>query len=263
MVRADLNQYRSPVSPQAKPGSPVRRTQRPGSTARNRATPFLKAAAVSAALLLCAGCATPQRIDGGAANADALSIDREVYADLIRGMLDEGQYYAALAHIQQRRRTGGGDAELLRYFEGEARRGLGQMPEAHALYAGLLQSKLAPQAYHGLGLLHANVDIRRAVAYLQEAATRAPTDAEIRNDLGYALMRAGAYDAALAELATAAELAPGSDKARNNLMLLLMVREDEVGVRRFAQEAAMPPETVQRLRQQARTLMTSKGQPRS
>ncbi|HEY1076950.1 MAG TPA: tetratricopeptide repeat protein [Fontimonas sp.] len=216
------------------------------------------ALALALVLLLCA-CASAPR---GAGGAEALSVDRELYADLIRGMLDEGQYYAALAHIQQRQRNGGGDAELLRYFEGEARRGLNQIPEAHALYAGLLKSKLAAQAYHGLGLLHAGTDIRRAVAYLQEAATRAPTDAEIRNDLGYALMRAGAYDAALAELATAAELSPGSDKARNNLVLLLMLRQDEAGVQRMAREAAIPPETLQRLRQQARTLMSSNAQAR-
>lgn len=209
---------------------------------------------VAALVLLCAACAAPQRSGGDPA---ALSVDREVYADLIRRMLDEGQYYAALAHVQQRQRSGGGDAELLRYFEAEARRGLRQVPEAHGLYAGLLKSKLAPQAYHGLGLLHAASDIRRAVAYLQEAATRAPTDAEIRNDLGYALMRAGAYDAAMTELATAAELKPDSDKARNNLLLLLLLRGDEAGVQKFAQEAAIPPQTVQRLREQARTLNRS------
>lgn len=209
-----------------------------------------------ALLLLCSACASPQ---SNREDAAALSVDREVYADLIRSMLDEGQYYAALAHVQQRQRSGGGDAELLRYFEAEARRGLKQVPEAHALYAGLLKSKLAPQAYHGLGLLHAGTDIRRAVAYLQEAATRAPTDAEIRNDLGYALMRAGAYDAAMAELATAAELKPDSDKARNNLLLLLLVRGDEAGVQKFAQEAAIPPQTVQRLREQARTLKNARG----
>lgn len=213
-------------------------------------------AVLVAGTLLCGACASPQRAGG---DTQALSVDREVYADLIRGMLDEGQYYAALAHVQQRQRSGGGDVELLRYFEAEARRGLKQLPEAHALYAGLLKSRLAPQAYHGLGLLHAATDIRRAVAYLQEAATRAPTDAEIRNDLGYALMRAGAYDAAMMELSTAAELKPDSDKARNNLLLLLLLRGDEAGVQRLTQEAAIPPQTVQRLREQARALKNAKG----
>ena len=204
-----------------------------------------------------AGCAMPQRVDapvGAPRDRDALNVDREVYADLIRSMLDQDQYYAALAHVQQRRAAGGGDLDTLNYLEAEARRGLGQIATADRLYQGLVRSRLAGQAYHGLGLLHGRTDPPRAIGFLREAARLRPTDANVRNDLGYALVIARHYGDALHELATAVELAPDSDKARNNLLLLMMVQGNETAVGRITREAAVSPETITRLRQQARTL---------
>ena len=118
---------------------------------------------------------------------------------------------------------------------------------------------MAAQAHHGLGLLHASHDAARAIAHLREAARRGPTDADVRNDLGYALLRAGRYPEALPELATAVELAPASEKARNNLLLLLIARGDEAAVDRVVREAAVPAATVSRLRQQARALNAPRG----
>ncbi|MFA5939827.1 MAG: tetratricopeptide repeat protein [Sinimarinibacterium sp.] len=207
-------------------------------------------------------CAMPQRVDAPepepAQSQRNVSETRRVYSDLIRSMLEQGQYYAALAHVQERRHEGGDQGEL-RYLEAEARRGLGQVDAADALYRGLLRAPQAARAYHGLGLLHAGHDLNRAIGYLGEAARRVPTDADVRNDFGYALLRAGRYPEALAELATAVELAPESEKARNNLILLLLVRGDEAAVTRVAREAAVAPDTLSRLRQQARALNTPKG----
>lgn len=220
--------------------------------------------AVAAALLV-AGCAMPQRVDApdpdprNRAAGGTAEVDRQLYGDLIRSMLDEGQYYAALAHVQQRQRSGGGDRNELRYLEAEARRALGQVEASDALYRGLLKTRFAAQSYHGLGLLHASRDLGAAIAHLREAARLAPTDAEVRNDLGYALLRARRDDEALLELATAVELAPESAKARNNLMLLLIVRGDEAAVSRMAREAAVPADTISRLRQQAAALRAPRG----
>lgn len=229
---------------------------------RAEAVRFVAIAAVGA--LLVAGCAMPRRVDEPVAaprhaSAGSAEVDRQLYGDLIRTMLDEGQYYAALAHVQQRQRSGGGDRTELRFLEAEARRALGQVQAADALYRGLLKTRFASRSYHGLGLLHASRDLIAAIGYLQEAARLAPTDAEVRNDLGYALLQARRDDAAMLELATAVELAPESAKARNNLMLLLIVRGDEAAVSRMAREAAMPAETVSRLRRQAAVLRTSRG----
>ncbi len=201
------------------------------------------------------GCALPQRVDAPrVTGGEPLTVDREVYADLIRSMLDQGQYYAALAHVQQRRTAGGGDVDELRYLEAEARRGLGQVAAADALYQALLRGRLAGQAYHGLGLLHAASDLPRAITFLGQAARVRPTDANVRNDLGYALLRAGRYRESLHELATAIELSPEADKARNNLLLLMMLQGDSAAVERIVRESAVAPETVTRLRQQARAM---------
>ncbi|MEQ1439611.1 tetratricopeptide repeat protein [Fontimonas sp. SYSU GA230001] len=210
-------------------------------------------ALVAALLLGLGGCALPQRVDAPQATAAGAAESRRVYTDLIRSMLEQRQYYAALAHVQERQREGG-DRDELRYLEAEARRGLGQFEAADALYKGLLRSPQAARAYHGLGLLHAGRDLNAAAFYLREAAQRAPTDADVRNDLGYALLRAGRHAEAMTELATAVELAPDSEKARNNLILLLLVRGDEAAVGRVVRDAAVAPETVSRLRQQARML---------
>lgn len=216
-------------------------------------------------LALCVGaCALPQRVDGpgaGAVAADTPTVDREVYSDLIRSMLDQGQYYAALAHVQQRRAAGGGNVDELRYLEAEARRGLDQVVASDALYQGLLRGRLAGQAYHGLGLLHAASDLPRAIAFLRESARLRPTDADVRNDLGYALLRARRYRESLHELATAIELSPESEKARNNLLLLMMVQGDNAAVDRIVRESAVPPQTVSRLRQQARAMNTAQTAP--
>src|SRR3546814_6584484 len=86
-------------------------------------------------------------------------------------MLNQQQYYAALAHIQQQQRVSGNNDQL-RYLEAEAHRQLGQASQAEALYRGLLNGKLAADAYHGLGLLYARRDLGASVQYLREATRR-------------------------------------------------------------------------------------------
>jgi Flp pilus assembly protein TadD len=202
--------------------------------------------------LLLSACALPHPVIRDEPPA-AVTPDREVYTDLIRGMLQQGQFYAALAHIQEQQVKQGGSDELT-YLEAEARRKLGQPAAAEALYQSLLRSDYAGQAEHGLGLLYADRDLGAAVQHLRTAVQRRPTDIDARNDLGYALMMSGRYSEALPELATAVELDRGSDKARNNLIVLLILSGDEAGVRRVVADAQVPAATLARLRQQAQSL---------
>lgn len=218
---------------------------------------------VATALLVCAatlvGCASPgSRSD--ASPEDLAETDASVHVDLIRKMLDQQQYYAALAHIQEQQRLSG-NSDQLRYLEAEARRDLGQSAQAEVLYRGLLNSKLAGEAYHGLGLLYASRDLNASVQYLREATHRNPTDAGARNDLGYALLRAGRYSEAMPELSTAVELEPTDDKARNNLLLLMMMTGDEAGVKRVIDEAGITPDVVARMRSDARNLQARRAGP--
>jgi Flp pilus assembly protein TadD len=178
--------------------------------------------------------------------------DRSMHLDLIHKMLDQQQYYAALAHVQQQRATGNSDE--LRYLEAEARRQLGQTDGAEQLYRGLLNTRMAGDAYHGLGLLYASRNLGTSIQYLREAAQRNPTDSKIRSDLGYALLSAGRYREAMPELSTAVELDPASDKARNNLLLLLLVTRDNAGAQQVIDDAGIPADTVARLRRDAQAM---------
>ena len=60
-------------------------------------------------VLLLSACSTFK--GGGAAPADKLDSEAphinesEIHTDLIKQMLDKGQYYAALAHIEDQKRT--------------------------------------------------------------------------------------------------------------------------------------------------------------
>lgn len=213
---------------------------------------------------LVTGCSLPSRMDSSSfefrpvesGSAEGAGEARAaVHTELIQTMLAQRQYYAALAHIEQRVGEQGQTPEL-RYLEAEVRRRLDQVREAEALYRGLLRnSRYAGMAYHGLGLVAASrKDLRTAVQHLRAAAERRPTDAEIRNDLGYALMLAGRYDEALPEIATAVELDGDDDRARNNLLILLMLKRDEAGVRRVAGESAVSSAELARLRTQAQSL---------
>jgi len=221
----------------------------------------LRPALAAALVLALAGCGGMRRLDdpigqsapsSGAGQAEAAGI----YTDAVRAMMARGQYYAALAHLQEDRRAHG-DSPELRLLEADARRNLGQNREAEALYKGLLNGPQAADAHHGLGRLYAGRDLSLSIEHLRKASARRPTDVDIRNDLGYALMRARRYGEAKVELATAAELAPGEVKSRNNLLILLMLMRDEAAVRRIALSTGVDDSLLGLLRAEAASLQNS------
>lgn len=209
--------------------------------------------AVSIALTACASAGSRQierRIDRGEdLPASDPTRDRQVHLDLIQRMLDQDQNYAALAHIETLQRQGN-DSQL-RLLEADTRRKLGQYPQAQQLYTALLNSSYSAQAYHGLGLIAARSNPTVSLDYLQRAVRLAPTNIEMRNDLGYALMLSRRYSEALPQLATAVELDPGSSKSRNNLLILMMLMRDEASVQRIVRESQVDAATLADLRKRA------------
>jgi Flp pilus assembly protein TadD len=208
-------------------------------------------------LMLLSACTTLHSGDAAAEKTENQAPhlkEGEIHADLIRQMLSNGQYYAALAHIEDQKRSGGSDELTL--LEADARSHLGQQAQADALYRKLLTTKYAGQAYHGLGLLYAATDLDGAIRNLRIAVERVPTDVDFRNDLGYALMEAGRYTEAMPQLSTAAELAPSQVKSRNNLIILMMLVGNETAVQRLAQGqgSMMTPERMQQLRDSAQLI---------
>jgi len=217
--------------------------------------PSIRVVLVVALLTLLSACAGPTRAgDDMTARARSGSEDSAVHIDLIRGMLDKKQYYAALAHIEDQKRVSGSTREL-KLLEAEARRKLGQGPQAEKLYKELLGSEYDADAEHGLGLLYAGRDLNGAVQHLRLAVQRRPTDASFRNDLGYALMVSGRYKEALPELATAVELDQGNQLSRNNLITLLLLTKDEARAKQVAQDSAVSDEELAGLRRKAQSMM--------
>ena len=173
-----------------------------------------------------------------------------VHVDLIRGLLAQGQYYAALAHIDDERQQSG-DSDELRALRGDALASLGRTAEAEATYRSLLKGPQASEAYHGLGMLRVRTDPTAGISFLRAAVQQRPTSAEWRNDLGYALMSLGRLQEALTELATATELAPGEERYRNNLVILLILKKDEAGLVRLVKQWNVTPATLSELRKRA------------
>lgn len=210
---------------------------------------------ISVLAIVLSACAGPTRMGSDSVVRDRSSgDDGVVHLDLIRGMLDKKQYYAALAHIEDLKRTSGSTREL-KLLEGEARRKLGQGPQAEKIYKELLGTQYDADAEHGLGLIYASRDLNSAVQHLRLAVQRRPTEVTFRNDLGYALMVSGRYKEALPELATAVELDQSNQLSRNNLITLLLITKDETRAKQVARDSAVSDEELASLRRKAQSLM--------
>ncbi len=177
-----------------------------------------------------------------------------MHADLVRGMMASRQYYAALAHIEELQRAGASSAAELSLLRGQCLYQLGRLDAAAGEFERLLQGRYAGQALHGLGLVHVRWNLADAVRYFNAAIRLRPTDAELRNDLGYALLMAGRLAEARHHLATASELDPGGLKASNNLILSYLVDGDDATAKEIAATAGLAAEELLLLRREASLL---------
>lgn len=218
---------------------------------------------VAAATL--AACAVPQKPVGGSDRAvlDAArgpEENRRLHTDLIQQMIEQDRLYAGLAHLEAQEKEYGSSVEL-KLLRAEILRKLGRTSEAETLYEGLLNTRYAGRAQHGLGLIYAPRNLDLGTRYLRRAVELRPTDARIRNDLGYALMRQGELEEARLHLATAFQLDDGSELSRNNYILLLLLEGREAEARRVATKAAVPETLMADLRERARTLEERAASP--
>ena len=211
-------------------------------------------------LLALSACAAPRPVDRvgfpGEESPENTGQIGGVHTDLIREMLAQEQYYAALAHIdEQRNRLGNrDDLEVLR---AEALARLGDRNGAERAYQGLLRGRFAAEAHHGLGLLYADLEPGTAIRHLERAVGLRPTSARMRNDLGYALMRSGRLGEAQRQLATAVELEPGNRRWANNMVLLLLVQGQDAAAGRMARQTGIVEALFRRLRDEARRIGTN------
>lgn len=200
-------------------------------------------------LTLSACATTPNSLAPRSIEADRASA-KQLHTDLVREMIAQGRYYAALAHIEELQKSGGPKDELL-LLHAQVLAKLNRNDQAEQEYRQLLGSAFDGEAKHGLGLLYALKDFRLSLQYLRQAANLRPTDPNIRNDYGYALLTGGHYPAARLELATAYELDSAMDRYRNNYVLALLISKDEAEIRRVRQRSDISDKVLQNLRAQA------------
>lgn len=208
--------------------------------------------AMSVLALLSACLSTPNTPDE-AVRAATPQDNARLQTELIGELMSQGQYYAALANIEDLERRNGVTAQsgLMR---AHCLRQTESWAAAEATYRQLLSSAVAAQAHHGLGLILARRDLDAAVQHLQQAVRLQPTDAAARNDLGYAQMLMGALDEARLQFETARQLAPQDTKARNNLIVLLHVMGQGQQAAALENSADLPTALRQQLRKQAAEL---------
>lgn len=157
-----------------------------------------------------------------AAERPALLADnRATHVQLVTQMQQKGLYFASLAHIDALQQRWGADAEL-DLLRADALRQTGQTANARTVYSQLLATPMKARAAHGLGLLAGRAgDFQGAVGFLQQATQAAPTDADVLNDLGFALMQQGQWADARLPLMKASELASDNPRIWSNVALFL------------------------------------------
>ncbi|GAB3674792.1 tetratricopeptide repeat protein [Salinisphaera aquimarina] len=180
----------------------------------------------------------------------------KLYTDLIRQLIDQDKLYAALAHLQSREQEFGVSDEL-RLLRADILRKMDDRDGAEALYRRLLKTSYSAQANHGLGLIYARTDIANGVEYLRRAVEQNPTDAQMRNDLGYALLRQGQMADARLQLTTAFQLDQNNELNRNNYILLLLAEGRSQRAAGLAARNQIPPKVMDDLRAEARQLSAS------
>ena len=149
--------------------------------------------------------------------------NRNVRLDLIRQQVSEGQYLSAIAHLERERFDSAGAQFLM----AESLRKSGQQEAALKQYNALKSSCLAALGYLGAGkVLAVTGKLDQGLAALKTARDLLPTDANIRNDYGFALLANADYSGARHEFMTAVELQPGHAVAIRNLVLALILDSD-------------------------------------
>ncbi|GEK72287.1 hypothetical protein HHA04nite_08310 [Halomonas halophila] len=176
------------------------------------------------------------------------SADTGLRMDMIRQQMEDGRSRSALAHLDE----SGFDYAEAALMRGDALRDVGRRDQSDAVYETLAGGCLAADAFHGMARnAVARGDREQALVLMRQARDARPTDAEIRNDLGYLLMLEGKPKPAREELLTALELGGTGRRAASNLVMLMMQEGRVVEAERLARRYDLDDELVARLRRLA------------
>lgn len=181
----------------------------------------------------------------------AIYDDKSVYLGLIGKMQEEGLYFASLAHIDvYEKRFGASPAMTL--MRADALRETNQDAAAEQAYRSLAGTSVQARAYHGLGLIAGRRNDFAAAATAFQLATGAdPTNAQVANDLGYALMRTGALAEARVPVMQALQLDGRNPRVVSNAAVWLAADGKREQAASLMQRAGLPEATRKTVLQEA------------
>ncbi|QHF42859.1 hypothetical protein PspS35_03270 [Pseudomonas sp. S35] len=221
----------------------------------------MKTMIAACSLLLLSGCANMGQAPwaGLIANSSCAkpSAEQDLSLNLADEMANDGKLHASLANLQSLPDS----LPQVRLRKAKAYRLLGRN-EAAPLYQTLLGTCLSAEGEHGLGqLAAAKGDNGQAIAHLQRAAARAPTDEKIRNDLGVAYLNQLRMEDARFEFLTAMELNQSNQLAAVNLVTLLIYQDNWRQAAQVVSRMGLSPEQVTQAQSRAAQLKRSPASP--
>jgi Flp pilus assembly protein TadD len=221
----------------------------------------MKPLIIACSLLLLGGCANLGQTPWAGFTADNScskpSADQELSLNLADEMANDGKLHASLANLQ----TLSDRLPQVRLRKAKVYRLLGRH-EAEPLYKTLLGTCLSAEGEHGLGQLAvAKGDNAQAMAHLQRAAKRSPTDEKIRNDLGVVYLNQLRMDDARFEFLTAMELNQGNQLAAVNLVTLLIYQDNWGQAAQVVGRMGLSPDQVTQAQARAQQLKRSPASP--
>lgn len=186
-------------------------------------------------------------------SCEPLTADQELVLGVSQEMVAAGRRHAALANLERLPNS----LPPVRLSKARLLRLLGHGSEAEALYSSLLGTCLVADARHGLGQLEAGRgNHAMAQRHLRAAASLAPANESIRNDLGVVYMNQRRLSEARFELLTAMELNENARRAPQNLLVLLIYQGNWQGARDLVSAKGLSSDDFARAEQRAKTMRT-------
>ena len=162
----------------------------------------------------------------------SLSQSQTMKLDLVSQIIDDGNYYSALAHLED---DNSGSPRAL-WLLAEAQRKTGLLTEAYDSYRDLSLTCMTAFGHAGMAkILATRGDLDIAHQYMLKARRLAPTNSDIRNDYGFILLAMQDFKAAQREFMTALQLQPGHPVALRNMVMSLILDGDSRTAVRMAE----------------------------
>lgn len=201
---------------------------------------------ISLALLLAlGGCASTSNKVAKTASCDApLSQAESMKLDMVGQLIEEGQYYSALAHLERDQ----SDSAQALWLRAEGQRKTGLLAEAYNSYRDLSLTCMTAYGHAGMAkILATRGDLPQAHQQMLNARKLAPTNADIRNDYGFILLAHRQFKDAQREFMTALQLAPGHPVAIRNMVISLILDRDSRTAVRMAKNNGIGPQEFKEL----------------